>query len=60
LPTSSIERGNVPHVLGALIMVVVMVLVVPVAIMFGGAIWSALFGWISSEDADRRHEGDPA
>jgi hypothetical protein len=47
-------------VVGAIIMVVVMVLVVPVAIMFGGAIWSALFGWISSDDADRRHEGDPA
>jgi membrane glycosyltransferase len=39
---------------GALLMVVVMVLVVPVVIMFGGAIWSALFGWLSSEDADRR------
>jgi hypothetical protein len=45
---------------GALIMVVVMVLVVPVAIMFGGAIWSALFGWVFSEDADRRHQGDAA
>jgi hypothetical protein len=33
-------------------MVVVMVLVVPVAIMFGGAIWSGLFGSISSEDAE--------
>jgi hypothetical protein len=33
---------NVP---GAIIFVVVMVLVVPVAIMFGGAIWSALSGW---------------
>jgi len=41
-------------------MIVVMVLVVPVAIMFGGAIWSALFGSVSSDDADRRHEGDPA
>ena len=45
---------------GALLMVVTMVLVVPVAIMFGGAIWSALFGWISSEDADRGHEGGAA
>jgi membrane glycosyltransferase len=45
---------------GALLMVVVMVLVVPVAIMFGGAIWSALFGWVSSEDADRRQEGEAA
>ena len=42
--------------LGAVLMVVVMVLVVPVAIMFGGAIWSALFGWVSSDDADRRHQ----
>ena len=30
---------------------VAMVLVVPVAVMFGGAIWSALFGWVASEDA---------
>lgn len=29
---------------GALIFVVAMVLVVPVAVMFGGAIWSACFG----------------
>jgi hypothetical protein len=47
-------------VLGAVLMVVVMVLVVPVAIMFGGAIWSAVFGWLSSDDADRRHQGDAA
>lgn len=41
-------------------MVVVMVLVVPVAIMFGGVIWSAMFGWLSSDDADRSHPGDAA
>jgi hypothetical protein len=35
-------------------MIVAMVLIVPVAIMFGGAIWSALFGWIGSDDADAR------
>jgi membrane glycosyltransferase len=45
--------------LGVVLMVVVMVLVAPVAIMFGGAIWSALFGWLSSEDADRQ-SGDAA
>jgi hypothetical protein len=60
LLTSSVGPGNVAAVLGAVLMIVVMVLVVPVAIMFGGAIWSALFGWVSSDDADRRHEGDPA
>ncbi|HEX3669125.1 MAG TPA: hypothetical protein VHY55_08240 [Acidimicrobiia bacterium] len=46
--------------LGAVLIVVAMVLVAPVAIMFGGAIWSALFGWVSSDDADRRHQGDAA
>jgi hypothetical protein len=35
-------------------MIVAMVLVVPIGIMFAGAIWSALFGWISSDDADKR------
>ena len=35
---------------------VVMILVIPVAVMLGGAIWSALFGWLESEDAaDRAH-----
>ena len=29
-------------------------LVVPVAVMFGGAIWSGLFGWLASEDAHDR------
>lgn len=46
--------------LGAVLMIVAMVLVAPVAIMFGGAIWSALFGWVSSDDADRRSEGEAA
>jgi len=42
--------------LGAVLMVVVMVLVVPVAIMFGGAIWSAFFGWVVCEDVSLRKE----
>jgi hypothetical protein len=44
---------------GAIIFVIAMVLVVPVAVMFGGAIWSAVFGWLSVEDAERRAEGTP-
>lgn len=39
---------------------VVMILVIPVAIMFGGAIWSALFGWSASEDAHLRADDDPS
>jgi len=44
---------------GAIIFVIAMVLVVPVGVMFGGAIWSALFGWMSVDDAERRAEGTP-
>jgi len=39
-------------VVGAIVFVIVMVLAVPVGIMFGGAIWSALFGWIASDQAE--------
>ncbi len=38
--------------IGGIIFAVVMILVVPVGIMFGGAIWSALFGWLSNNSAD--------
>jgi len=37
---------------GAVIFVVAMVLVVPVAVMVGGAIWSAVFGWLESSGAE--------
>lgn len=49
-------RGRVP---GAVIIVIAMVLVVPVAIMLGGAIWSALMGWLATEDAEARADGKP-
>ncbi len=43
---------------GAIVFAVVMVIVLPIAIMFGGAIWSAVFGWEASEDAHVRREAD--
>jgi hypothetical protein len=43
---------------GAIIFVIAMVLVVPVAVMFGGAIWSALFGWLSVDEAERQADAD--
>lgn len=39
---------------GAIVFAVVMILVIPVAVMLGGAVWSALFGWLESEDAADR------
>jgi hypothetical protein len=44
---------------GAIIFVVVMVLVVPVGVMIGGAVWSAVFGFFAGDDAERRAEGTP-
>jgi hypothetical protein len=44
---------------GAVIFVVAMVLVVPLAVMVGGALWSALFGWLGSAEADAELAGDP-
>ncbi len=39
---------------GAIVFGAVMIFVIPIAVMFGGAIWSALFGWLESEDAADR------
>ena len=39
---------------GAIVFAVVMVLVIPIGVMLGGAVWSALFGWLASEDASDR------
>jgi hypothetical protein len=44
---------------GALIFVVAMVIVVPVGVMLAGAGWSALTGWLQSDDADERAKGTP-
>ena len=40
---------------GGIVIVVVMLLVLPVAVMLGGAVWSALMGWLLSEDAASRN-----
>jgi len=41
------------------VFVVVMVLVVPIGVMFGGALWSAAFGIFAVADANRRAVGTP-
>jgi hypothetical protein len=43
-------------VAGGIVMAVVMLLVLPIAVMLGGAIWSALLGWLLVDDADARAE----
>jgi hypothetical protein len=39
---------------GAIVFGVVMVLLIPIGVMLGGAVWSALFGFLASEDAAER------
>lgn len=36
---------------GGVVMVVLMILLLPIAVMLGGAIWSALMGFLLSENA---------
>jgi hypothetical protein len=47
-------------VIGAVLIIAVLVLLGPVAVMLGGAAWSALVGWLVGDDADTRAEGQPA
>ena len=44
---------------GALIIVLVLILIGPIAVMLGGAAWSGLMGWLIGDDADQRAEGLP-
>jgi hypothetical protein len=46
-------------VFGAGLIVIVMVIVVPVAVMLAGAVWSALVGWVLTDDAERRAGSPP-
>jgi len=48
-----------PRMAGAIVFVVVMVLVVPIGVMLGGAVWSAVFGFFAVADANHRAEGSP-
>jgi hypothetical protein len=37
---------------GGIVMVIVMLLLLPIAIMLGGAIWSAVMGFLLVDDAE--------
>ncbi|HEU5307145.1 MAG TPA: hypothetical protein VFW97_07455 [Acidimicrobiia bacterium] len=45
---------------GGVVMVVLMILILPVAVMLGGAIWSALMGFVLAENAGPGDEADAA
>jgi hypothetical protein len=44
---------------GVVLIVLALVLVGPILVMLGGAIWSALVGWLVVDDTEQRAEGQP-
>lgn len=42
---------------GAILMVIVLVLVIPVAVLVSGAVAAALLGWSLKADAEARNQG---
>jgi hypothetical protein len=46
--------------LGVVLIVLALVIVGPVLVMFGGAVWSALVGWLLVDDTEQSNEGQPA
>jgi hypothetical protein len=46
-------------VIGAVAVLIALFIVGPIGLFVVGGIWSALQGWLQSEDAFRRHGGEP-
>ena len=46
--------------IGVVLLIFAMAVVGPVGLFLVGAIWSALTGWMLSDDAERRAEGQPS
>jgi hypothetical protein len=42
---------------GALAIIVVLVVFIPVGVLMSGAVASAILGWLVNDDVDRSHEG---
>ena len=46
--------------IGVVLLIFAMAVVGPVGLFLVGAIWSALTGWMLSDDAERRAEAQPS
>jgi hypothetical protein len=44
-------------VLGPILIVVAIVLVLPPAFLIGGLVFSAILGWVATDNAEATHEG---
>lgn len=45
---------------GVVLIVLTLLLFGPLFVMFGGAVWSALVGWLLMDDTEHRGEHQPA
>jgi hypothetical protein len=50
----------VAGVIGVVLLIFAMLVVGPVGLFLVGAIWSALTGWMLSDDAEQRSEPQPS
>jgi formate hydrogenlyase subunit 3/multisubunit Na+/H+ antiporter MnhD subunit len=60
LPDPACALLSALMVAGGIVIAVVMLLLLPVAVMLGGAIWSALMGWLLVDDAETRAGTEPS
>ena len=44
---------------GGILIVIAMLIVLPIAVMLGGAIWSAVMGFFLTDDAELRNADQP-
>ena len=51
--------GNDPIVLGAIIVAVIIVIVLPVTFFVTGAIVAVILGWTLKDNGEATHEGSP-
>lgn len=49
--------GHTERVLGAVILVLVIVFVLPSAVLMGGGVAAAILGWFLRDEAEQRHAG---
>jgi hypothetical protein len=47
-------------VIGAVLLIIAMAIVGPIALFVVGAIWSGVSGWVLSDDADASAEAQPS
>ncbi len=59
VPQIRVTRASVSLMAGVVIFLLIMILGIPIAVMFGGAIWSAVFGVFTENNVDAQAEGTP-